>query len=166
TPLAVLKGDPAVIDMVQWSPDGTQIAGGNWWQNSTCIWDVATESTVRVLPACCVKWSVTGHDVVKWLSSKKWGDIEVWDAETGRLTATLTGHTSYVSRISWSPDGDNFVSASDDQTFRLWDSATGRMIRNFQGHTDEVLSVYWSPDGTCLLSASLDGTAKIWTIKE
>lgn len=166
TPPVMLTGGPEMILTVQWSPDSAQIACGNWWDNSIRIWDIATRSAVRHLSARYVKWSPTGHDVENWVSSTPWGDIQVWDADTGKRIGNFIGHSGFISSISWSPDGADFVSASRDQTFRLWNLSSGRMIRNFMGHTGEVRMVHWSPDGTHLVSASRDGTAKIWAIKE
>jgi WD40 repeat protein len=44
----------------------------------------------------------------------------VWDAETGRLLATLTGHTSWVLIAEFSPDGKRIVTASADGTARIY----------------------------------------------
>ena len=45
----------------------------------------------------------------------------VWDADSGRLVAELTGHGSGVNSATYSPDGRRIVTASSDQTTRVWD---------------------------------------------
>ncbi len=42
-----------------------------------------------------------------------------------KLLRTLRGHTSWIGRIAWSPDGRLLASPSDDNTIRLWDAETG-----------------------------------------
>jgi hypothetical protein len=37
--------------------------------------------------------------------------------------ARLSGHTSYVWSLAWSPDGTRLASGSGDSTLRLWDTA-------------------------------------------
>jgi WD40 repeat protein len=44
----------------------------------------------------------------------------VWDAESGRALATLTGHWDRVNTAAFSPDGKRVVTASQDQTARVY----------------------------------------------
>ena len=88
--------------------------------------------------------------------------IWLYDAQTDEALDLLTGHTSWVSSVSFSPDGNTLASGSDDGTVRLWDANTGRPLRTLTGHTSWVLSVSFSPDGNTLASASLDDTVRLW----
>jgi WD40 repeat protein len=48
----------------------------------------------------------------------------IWDATTGALLRTLTGHTNYVVGVAYAPDGKTLATTSFDKTVRIWDVAT------------------------------------------
>src|SRR5262249_57121769 len=85
--------------------------------------------------------------------------VKVWDAQTGKETLALKGHTHWVSSVAFSADGRRIASGSDDKTVRVWDAQTGQEQLTLQGHTDAVLSVAFSADGRRIVSASC-GSAK------
>jgi hypothetical protein len=51
----------------------------------------------------------------------------------------LSGHTSEINSVAWSPDGAELASGADDMTVRVWDAATGAALATFEGHTDHVV---------------------------
>ena len=75
---------------------------------------------------------------------------------------TLTGHSSSVISVCWSPDGKYLASGSQDKTVIMWDAKSGQELKIFEGHTDCVVSVYWSPDGKYLASRANDEIVIIW----
>jgi WD40 repeat protein/serine/threonine protein kinase len=89
--------------------------------------------------------------------------IEVRDVASGKLQATLAGHTGRVTWVAFHPDGNTLSSGSKDGTARAWDIATGREVRRYQ-HEGPVMCVAFSPDGTLLAGSAADkaGTVKIW----
>ena len=92
------------------------------------------------------------------------GSIGVWiyDARTGEELNLLTGHTSSVDSVSFSPDGKTIATGSWDDTVRLWDTETGENIRTLTGHTSGVNSVSFSPNGKIIATGSRDGTVRLW----
>src|SRR5437899_2159842 len=81
------------------------------------------------------------------------------------LHHTLRGHSSWITRIAWSPDGKMLASPSADKTIRLWNAQTGRYLRTLKGHSDFIYSVAWSPDGLMLASSSADRTIRLWDVQ-
>ena len=94
------------------------------------------------------------------------GSIGIWvyDTMTHQEVALLTGHTSWVESVVFSPDGTTIASGSNDRTVRLWDVATGAHRHTLTGHTGWVESVVFSPDGTTLASGSTDKTVRLWDV--
>jgi WD40 repeat protein/pyrimidine deaminase RibD-like protein len=86
----------------------------------------------------------------------------VWETLSGRLLATLSGHSDVVSNASFSPDGSRIVTASRDGTAIVWDADTGRLETRLVGHTSAVASARFSPDGERVATGSRDQTARIW----
>ena len=88
------------------------------------------------------------------------GNIGIWiyDAKTGKELKMLTGHTSPVRTVAYSPDGEILASGSDDNTLRLWDAVTGKhfSILKLKESTLRIEKVMYSPDGKVLLCASWD----------
>ena len=108
-----------------------------------------------------VAWSPDGTRLAVANSIGIW----IYDAHTGAEVALLTGHTDWVSSVSFSPDGLTLASGSWDNTVRLWEVASGQEKAVLEGHTDWVRSVSFSPDGTTLASGgSGDGTVRLWEV--
>ncbi len=82
------------------------------------------------------------------------------------LLRTLTGHSAWITSLVFSPDGQTFASASDDDTIKLWNLQTGELLYTLTGHSAAICSLAFSPDGQLLASGSDDETIKIWGEKE
>jgi len=75
----------------------------------------------------------------------------------------ITGHTDWVTSVTFRPDGHRLASASWDGTVRLWNVDTGQPVgAPLTGHTGRLVSVAFSPDGHRLASAGEDHTVRLW----
>ena len=157
--IATLEGHTDWIRSVSFSPDGTILASGSNY-DTIRLWDVATHTAIATLEGHTLSFSVDGTT----LAAGTWQTILLWDVATREIIATLEGHTSWVTSVSFSPDGTILASGSDDETIRLWDVETGNTAVVVSGHIDAGRSVSFSPDGATLAAGLLRSTVLLWDV--
>ena len=54
----------------------------------------------------------------------------IWEATTGRLVTTLTGHSAKLCSVAFSSNSFWVVTASWDNSAKVWERATGKPIHN------------------------------------
>ncbi|KZT29573.1 WD40 repeat-like protein [Neolentinus lepideus HHB14362 ss-1] len=97
--------------------------------------------------------------------SSETGQIYIFDLASTQLSATYTSHAMAVRSLSWSPDSQLLLSASEDKRMILHDiRGAGGAVASLTGHTSWVLSNDISPDGRLVVSGSADRTAKLWDL--
>ena len=85
--------------------------------------------------------------------------VELWDAATGRLVDTLSGHAQDAFGVAFSPDGSHLASTSADGTINalgLDDSDEARSAAPATG-ARIVWDVAFSPDGRSFATAESGG---------
>jgi WD40 repeat protein len=81
-----------------------------------------------------------------------------------RRVRTLIGHSSWVSSIAISLNGQTLASGSADNTIKIWHLGSDKVIHTLTGHSSWVYSVAFSPDEQTLASGSGDNTIKLWQV--
>jgi WD40 repeat protein len=139
---------------IAFSPDGSQLATAG--ASSIKLWDTSSGEEMLALPevkdlwAYAVAFSPDGKHVAVGFRG---GSANVWDAVTGQKLFDLSGHTSSVRYLAYSPDGTRLPPPAG------WHGSTGTQPRvaavcpygtNRPGDKSGL-----QPDGTRLAQAAL-----------
>jgi WD40 repeat protein len=107
-------------------------------------------------------------DGIKLATTRKYerdfDDIELWDIDTGELTATLSGHFHGINTVEFSPDGKILASGGGDNGWlRMWDVLSGQEIQtDGKAYDGEYLSaITFSPDGKTIACGGYTGNVYI-----
>jgi WD40 repeat protein len=103
-------------------------------------------------------------DGVTLAAGSRFGEVVLFEVETGQQLRVLSGHTDVVRDLAFSPDGLRLISASADGTARLWDVATGTELRRYNRRPFTVHSAAFAPDGRTVLIAGNDGLAQRYAV--
>ncbi|KAI8336353.1 WD40-repeat-containing domain protein [Chlamydoabsidia padenii] len=96
-------------------------------------------------------------------SSSSLGGMD--NATSLQLYSELTGHSTKVSTVAFSLDGQWLASAGHDRKVLIW-AVHDKLLRwTLEGHTSQITCARWSPDQRNLLvTSSYDKTLRVWDI--
>ncbi len=64
----------------------------------------------------------------------------------------------------FTPDGNQAITVSSDETVRLWNLETRQELRSYPGHTGPLFCLALSRDGRTLVTGSFDNTLRVWDV--
>jgi len=174
--IAKWTGHTNIVVSVCWSRDGLRVLSGSndgtvrQWDMEGETRDVKSRETIfaSIKTGHYQVWAVVYSPDMTLIATagpdKPDCRIQIWDAKTGKLVATLKGHTSTVRSLAWTTDGKTLISGSFDYSIRTWNTTKWEQIAILVEHTDRVLALAISPNGRILASTSLDNTTRLWNL--
>ncbi len=74
--------------------------------------------------------------------------------KTAEPPTVISGHSSYVWSVAYSPNGDHLASASQDKSVRIWECSDGELLWVDNSFTTKVFLVKYTPSGDELWACS------------
>jgi WD40 repeat protein len=163
--IRLLGGHTGYCSSLDFSRDGKVLASGSH-DGTAILWSVESWKAIRTLRNPDPGWaySQAGAEVRDVACSpdgktlalaSRAGTVQLWAVGTGKLLATLKGHSSAVNAVAFSPDGRTLASGGTDHTVRLWNVETRRELMQLDSANVElgqVQALAFSPDGKHLLA--------------
>lgn len=78
----------------------------------------------------------------------------------------LTQHVGRVLCTLYHPNGDYFVTGSEDKTLKVWNPEDNTVLVSFDGNDDSVYSLAYASQENLIVSGSADNVVRSWRITQ
>ena len=156
---------PPVISALAYSPDGTSLAVSG--VHEVLLYDTKSfEIKARLVGKARRITSIVYADAGKVLgvaggSPAQFGEIQIWDTATNKLTKAIRSTYDTIYGLSFSPDVKRVAIGSSDKTVRVISIADEKELVKFDNHGDWVFGTVFSTDGSHFVSCSRDTALKL-----
>lgn len=79
---------------------------------------------------------------------------------------SITADSMQITCVTFSPAGNEFLTAGFDGTVKIWKSDTYECVKTLSANAGSIGCACFSPDGQHLAAAGEDGVVRIWDIKK
>eukprot|EP00164_Ancoracysta_twista_P005587 GFYU01007661.1.p1 GENE.GFYU01007661.1~~GFYU01007661.1.p1 ORF type:complete len:478 (+),score=54.27 GFYU01007661.1:215-1648(+) len=125
TPMLKFTEHCAAVKAISWSPHqhGVIASGGGTADRCIRFWNTSSNQALHVedtgSQVCNLVWSKNANELVSTHGYSQ-NQIIVWRYPGMSKLATLTGHSLRVLYLSMSPNGEDIVTGTGDETLRFW----------------------------------------------
>jgi WD40 repeat protein len=154
--VALLRGHKSVVNVLNFSPDGSKLVSGSGLGDlSAIVWDVPGRRLMHRLVGhkADLYGAIFTPDGERAVTGSDDATLRLWRVSDGSLIKEMKGHAKDIDRALTVRATDGII-ASGDATgeIRLWDGRTGDFLRIFANQGGPVGQLRFSRDGTRLLS--------------
>lgn len=163
------------ISYAAFSLSGTEITTASN-DGTVRIWDAFPRQLVRAMAApdgAPLNSASFNPADTKLVTAGSDGTARIWNIATGRQLkvlregdqgANFTQDGNAINSASFSPNGDDILTASNDGTARIWNAGTGRLLRTFDTGFP-TYSAAFGPGGADIMTATDAEQITVWNAK-
>ena len=167
----VFTGHEGEVLKVAFSRDGRRIVSASS-DHTIRIWNVSSSWKMQTLTdqtglsgeqsgrSQSVAFHPDGRTIVAGLGDR----LVQWNAETGEVLHSYTGHSAAVTSFVFTPDGRRLFSSGNDGYLRTWDTSTG-LECGPSISIDGLVAVGYSQARNAVVTVSLNGDVVLWDAK-
>jgi WD40 repeat protein len=111
------------------------------------VWETVSATELFVLRTVINSRVAFSHDGRVFAFSGPAQDVRLWGLRQGKEVRRLTGFTSNITTLAFSPDGTRLVTGLEDSTLLIWDVADVVAARTAAGLTDAEAARAWTDLG-------------------
>lgn len=166
------------VRCIQFSVDGKVLyaSGGQAAQSGEIrMWDVGTEELINTfeIHADTIESIAISPNNAKLLTASMDEYSAVIDLDNlnddtplDDQAKWLTQHVGRVLSTVYHPNGNYFVTGSEDKTLKVWDPETYTVLVSFDGNDDAVYSLAYGTRSEMIVSGSADNSVRTWRVTQ
>jgi WD40 repeat protein len=160
------------INRAIFGPSGTEVETASS-DGMVRVWDAFPRQLVKVVAepgGAPLNDASVNHADTELVTAASDGTARVWDIATGRQLSVLregsqgsnfAADGNAINSASFSPNGAEVLTASNDGTARIWEAATGKLLTTFDTGFP-TYSAAFGPGGTYVMTATDAAEITIW----
>jgi len=154
------------VNAIKWDSSGNYLASCSD-DKTVKIWGSEQDKPLHTLSQggkiYSLQWSekAPGSKLPLMLASASFDcKTKVWDAILGKCLYTLTGHTSPVYSVAFSPNSQYLASGAFDHLLLVWSVETGELVQSYNGGGG-IFEVCWNSEGSRIAACYTDNTVSV-----
>ncbi len=152
------------LDCLGFSANGQYLAAGGQ-EGHLLVWqdlqpgDTGAANVSQLSLGCWIE-HLAWHPTQPWLAFNVGRYVQVWDAVTQDIVATLPFENSSALCFVWSPDG-NWLAVGGYQGIKVWSARDWHQDPHQLDLASASVALAWSQDGQYLAAGNLDRTVAV-----